>query len=95
MLAAGLDGIERDLTPPPAVNEDVYGLDQGDLTERAIGTLPGTLSEALDALEEDEVIKDALGPEITDVFLRAKRAEWEQYRIQVTEWELERYLEMA
>jgi glutamine synthetase len=95
MLAAGLDGIERDLTPPEAVNEDVYGFDQGDLAERAIGTLPGTLAEALDALEEDDVVKGALGPEITDVFMRAKRAEWEQYRIQVTEWELERYLEMA
>jgi glutamine synthetase len=95
MLEAGLDGIERDLTPPEAVNEDVYGFDQGDLVERAIGTLPGTLAEALDALEEDEVIKDALGPEISDVFMRAKRVEWGEYRIQVTEWELERYLEMA
>jgi glutamine synthetase len=95
MLEAGLDGIERDLTPPCAVNEDVYGFDQGDLLERAIGTLPGTLAEALDALEEDEVIKAALGPEISDVFMRAKREEWGAYRIQVTEWELERYLEMA
>jgi glutamine synthetase len=95
MLAAGLDGIERDLTPPPPVNEDVYHFEQCDLEERAIGTLPGTLAEALDALEEDEVIKDALGPDITDVFMRAKRAEWGAYRIQVTDWEIERYLEMA
>jgi len=95
MLAAGLDGIERNLTPPPAVNEDVYDFDEIDLRERAIGTLPGTLAEALDALEEDEVIQDALGPNITDVFMRAKRAEWGEYRIQVTDWELERYLEMA
>jgi glutamine synthetase len=95
MLAAGLDGIERDLMPPAAVNEDVYHFEQCDLDERAIGTLPGTLAEALDALEEDEVIQEALGPAITDVFLRAKRAEWGAYRIQVTDWELERYLEMA
>lgn len=95
MLAAGLDGIERDLTPPPPVNEDVYDFDECDLEERAIGTLPGTLSEALDALEEDEVIQEALGPDIAQVFIRAKRAEWEEYRIQVTDWELERYLEMA
>ncbi len=95
MLGAGLDGIERDLTPPAPVNEDVYDFDQGDLDERAIGTLPGTLAEALDALEEDGVIQEALGQQITDVFLRAKRAEWEAYRIQVTDWELERYLEMA
>ena len=95
MLAAGLDGIERDLMPPAAVNEDVYHFEQCDLDERAIGTLPGTLAEALDALEEDEVIQEALGPAITDVFMRAKRAEWGAYRIQVTDWELERYLEMA
>jgi glutamine synthetase len=95
MLAAGLDGIERDLMPPAPVNEDVYHFDQVDLEERAIGTLPGTLAQALDALERDQVIQDALGPDILDVFMRAKRAEWGEYRIQVTDWELERYLEMA
>ncbi len=95
MLAAGLDGIERDLTPPPPVNEDVYDFDKHDLRERAIGTLPDTLAEALDALEQDEVIQEALGPAITAAFVRAKRAEWDEYRIQVTNWELERYLETA
>ncbi|MGD8967661.1 MAG: type I glutamate--ammonia ligase, partial [Anaerolineae bacterium] len=95
MLAAGLDGIERDLMPPAPVNEDVYHFDQVDLDARAIDTLPGTLAEALDALERDQVIQDALGPDISDVFMRAKRAEWGEYRIQVTDWELERYLEMA
>jgi len=95
MLAAGLDGIERDLTPPPPVNEDVYDFDERDLRERAIGTLPGTLAEALDALERDEVVRAALGPAIAEAFLRAKRVEWDEYRIQVTNWELERYLETA
>jgi glutamine synthetase len=95
MLAAGLDGIQRDLLPAEPVNEDVYHLDEVELEARAIGTLPGTLAEALDALEQDQVIQDALGPDIFDVFMRAKRAEWGQYRIQVTDWELERYLEMA
>ena len=95
MLAAGLDGIERDLTPPPPVNEDVYDFDKRDLRERAIGTLPDTLAEALDALEQDEVIQEALGPAITAAFMRAKRVEWDEYRIQVTNWELERYLETA
>ncbi len=95
MLAAGLDGVERDLTPPPPVNEDVYDFDERDLRERAIGTLPGTLAEALDALEQDEVIREALGQRIVEAFLRAKRVEWGKYRIQVTNWELERYLETA
>ena len=95
MLAAGLDGIDRDLMPPPPVNEDVYDFDARALHERSIGTLPGTLAEALDELEQDEVIKEALGHDITRAFLRAKRAEWDEYRIQVTSWELERYLETA
>ncbi|MDY6875526.1 MAG: type I glutamate--ammonia ligase [Chloroflexota bacterium] len=95
MLAAGLDGIERDLNPPPPVNEDVYDFNERDLRERAIGTLPSTLAEALDALEQDEVIQEALGPTVTAAFMRAKRAEWDSYRIQVTDWELERYLETA
>jgi len=95
MLAAGFDGIERDLTPPPPVNEDVYDFDEGDLRDRGIGTLPGTLAEALDELKRDEVILDALGPGIAEAFLRAKGAEWDEYRIQVSNWELERYLETA
>ncbi len=95
MLAAGLDGIERQLEPPPPVNEDVYHFDEDDLRERAIGTLPATLAEALDELEKDEVIQEALGPAITETMLRARRAEWDEYRIQVTPWELERYLETA
>ncbi|HID89513.1 MAG TPA: glutamine synthetase [Anaerolineae bacterium] len=95
MLAAGLDGIERQLEPPPPVNEDVYHFDEDDLRERAIGTLPATLAEALDELERDEVIQEALGPAITETMLRARRTEWDEYRIQVTPWELERYLETA
>ncbi|HEY77434.1 MAG TPA: glutamine synthetase [Thermoflexia bacterium] len=95
MLAAGLDGIERQLEPPAPVNEDVYHFDEDDLRKRAIGTLPATLAEALDELEKDEVIQGALGPAITETMLRARRTEWGEYRIQVTPWELERYLETA
>ncbi len=95
MLAAGLDGIEKGLTPPEMVNEDLYHFDEAELQRRGIGTLPGTLAEALDELEKDEVILKALGGSIIETFLRAKRAEWEEYRIQVTPWELERYLETA
>jgi glutamine synthetase len=95
MLAAGMDGVDRGLTAPPPVNEDVYLFDEHALRERAIGTLPGTLDEALDELEQDEVVRRALGPSITETMLRARRAEWDEYRIQVTPWELERYLETA
>jgi glutamine synthetase len=77
------------------VNEDIYHLKLADREERGIETLPATLGEALEALERDEVILEALGKPITEVFMRARRAEWEEYRIQVTPWELERYLETA
>lgn len=94
MLAAGLDGIERGLKAPDSVEEDVYHFDDRRLAELNIASLPGTLEEALDELEKDEVIQDALGDHIYEAFMRAKRAEWDEYRIQVTDWELNRYLEM-
>jgi glutamine synthetase len=93
MLRAGLDGIERGIDAPGPVNEDVYLFSHEELEERAIDTLPGTLGEALDVLEADEVLHDALGEHIIDSYLRARRAEWEEYRIQVSQWELDRYLE--
>lgn len=95
MLAAGLDGIQKGLEPPEMVNEDLYHFDEAELQRRGIGTLPGTLAEALDELEKDNVLLETLGAPIAETFLRAKRAEWEEYRIQVTPWELERYLETA
>ncbi len=93
MLAAGLDGIEKGMTPPEPVNEDVYLFTDEDLRQRGIKVLPGTLGEALKELDADEVIQEALGEHIYQVFTRAKRAEWDDYRIQVTPWELDRYLE--
>ncbi len=94
-LAAGLDGIKRELSPAGPVNEDIYHLTPAQLREREIGTLPGTLGEALEELAADQVILDALGQPITEAFFRAKSAEWEAYRIQVTPWEVERYLDTA
>jgi glutamine synthetase len=93
MLAAGLDGIEKEMAAPPPVNEDVYDFDEDDLRERAIGVLPGTLGDALKELSDDAVVCEALGEHVYDSFYRAKQAEWDDYRIRVTEWELERYLE--
>ena len=93
MLAAGLDGIERGLEAPEPVEEDVYLFADSQLAERGIEALPESLARALDELEKDEVIRDALGEHAYEAFIRAKRAEWDEYRIQVTDWELERYLE--
>lgn len=93
MLAAGLDGIRRELTPPSPVEEDVYHFDEGRLQELNIAQLPGSLEEAVDELENDSVLLDALGEHCARLFVEAKRAEWDEYRMQVTEWELGRYLE--
>ena len=93
MLAAGLDGVERGLQPPDAIEENVYEFDDAHLTELGIGTLPGSLSEALDELEQDSVLQEALGATTYRRFVDIKRAEWQEYRRQVTPWEMERYLE--
>jgi glutamine synthetase len=63
------------------------------MAKYSVGTLPGTLREALDELEKDKVVQDALGSHVYEWFTEAKRAEWDEYRKQVSRWELERYLE--
>jgi len=92
MLEAGLDGIERELEPPDAVTDDVFHWSQAQRDERGVLTLPGTLEEALDELAKDAMLRKALGEHIYSVYDRARRAEWEAYRIHVTAWETERYL---
>ena len=93
MLAAGLDGVERKLTPPDPVEENLYHFDAAKLESRKIRQLPGTLREAVDELAADPVIADALGEHVFERFVEAKTEEWDAYRMQVTSWEVERYLE--
>jgi glutamine synthetase len=93
MLAAGLDGIERKLTPPDPVEENLYHLDAAKLASRKIKQLPGTLREAVDELQADKVIAEALGEHVFERFVEAKTEEWDDYRMQVSAWEVERYLE--
>jgi glutamine synthetase len=96
ILAAGLDGIERKLAAPPNVNNvDVYHFTPDELKARGIATLPGTLEEALQELEKDDVIRGTLGEKLYEDYLRVKMDEWDNYRIRVSQWELERYLETA
>ena len=92
MLAAGLDGIKRGLVPPDPIEENLYDLDEADRKQRHLGVLPGSLKEALDALESDEVVKEALGTHVYKRFIHAKTQEWDDYRTKVTPWEIERYL---
>lgn len=96
MLAAGLDGIERELEcPAPVNNMNIYEMADAELAAEGIHQLPGSLAEALRELEGNEVIKQALGPELYEAFTRAKWAEWDAYRTRVTDWEIEYYLETA
>jgi glutamine synthetase len=90
MLAAGLDGIRRGLTVPEATEENLY---LADTTRRGrLEILPESLNLALDELEKDEVIRKALGAHLVERFINAKRQEWEEYRLEVTSWELDNYL---
>jgi len=96
MLAAGLDGIEKEYTCPPPLNRiNIYDLNKQEREEKEIESLPGSLAEAMREFEENDVIQDALGSTICDVFRRAKWAEVEEYRTRVTDWEVSRYLEVA
>jgi glutamine synthetase len=92
MLAAGLDGIKRGLELSRPVEENLYHFDDKMIQKQGVKTLPGSLDEALDEFARDEVIQEALGGHVCEWFLEAKRAEWSDYRLQVTPWELERYL---
>jgi len=96
MLAAALDGIDKKLQPPrPLNNVNLYHLSEKERKRLGVRELPGSLAEALSELEKDEVIKSALGQTICEALLRAKWEEWEQYRIRVTDYEVQRYLEVA
>ena len=93
IINAGLDGIERGLEAPDPVRENIYDFDDAKREEYGIDTLPGSLGAAIDALEADDVIKDALGEHVTGKFVEAKRAEFAEYGLDVSQWELDHYLE--
>jgi len=90
MLTAGLDGIRRELPVVEATEENLHLADR--LRKAPLSLLPSSLQQALNALEDDEVIQAALGPHIFNRFLDAKRLEWEDYRLEVSSWELNKYL---
>ena len=93
MLRCGLDGIERRLSLPAPVEESLYGFDDAELQRRNVAVLPDNLEDAIDALEADDVVVDALGEHLAERFIEAKRLEWREYRGQVTAWEISQYLE--
>ncbi len=92
MLAAGLEGIEKEYEVPDPIEENVYEMTEEERRERGIDTLPGSLWEAIQLTERSELVQKALGDHVFDAFIKNKKIEWDQYRSQVTEYELKRYL---
>jgi glutamine synthetase len=92
MLKAGLDGIKNEMEAPGPVEENLYLFDESMLQKHGVGTLPGSLGEAIEALKADEVVQQALGEHIYERFVEAKQMEWDEYRKYVSKWELDRYL---
>jgi glutamine synthetase len=93
MLSAGLDGIEKGNEAPGPVRENIYEFTEADRLERGIETLPSTLGQAVSALEDDDVILDALGSHVSEKYVQAKSHEYTEFLASVSEWELDQYLE--
>ena len=91
-LAAGLDGIEQGLTPPAPISRNIYEMTAEERSACGLESLPGTLEAAIRALEADSVVLDALGPLTALQYITGKLREWEEYRTQVSQWELDKYL---
>ncbi len=94
ILAAGLDGIQAGLEPPPAIQRNIFKMTVREKRHHKIRELPGNLSEAVDALERDEIMVAALGEHLQDHYSATKRQEWAEYSATVHAWELERYLDL-
>jgi glutamine synthetase len=84
VIKAGIDGIENDADPGEPLREDIYEFDEAKRDEYGITTLPGSLGQALDALEDDEVVTEALSEHVTEKFLEAKRADFADYKAHVS-----------
>lgn len=92
MLAAGLEGIEKEYEAPAPIEGNVYEMSEAERTEKGIGTLPSSLIEAIQLTENSQLVREALGDHVFNAFIENKKIEWDTYRMQVTEYELKRYL---
>lgn len=93
MLKAGLDGVKNTLEPPEPVEEDLYEFDDAKLQKLNIEQLPSSLWQAISEMKNDQLAKEVLGQRVYEKYLEAKTKEWDEYRLQVTPWEIKRYLE--
>ena len=91
-LAAGLDGIEKKMTPPAEITDNIFAMSAGEREARGIRSLPANLPEAVAAMQEDKLVCDTLGDHIVSQYMAGKEKEWDEYRTHVSSWELEKYL---
>ena len=92
MLAAGLEGIEKGYNLPEPVEKDIYHLSDEEKKKLGIKSLPGSLIEAVEITEKSEVLRKALGDHIFNNLITNKKVEWDNYRIRIHPYEIERYL---
>jgi glutamine synthetase len=92
MLAAGMAGIEGNYDLPPEAEGNLFSLDSFELTTRGIAPLPSNLNDAVDAMEGSDLVRNTMGEHLFEWFIRNKRAEWAEYKSEITSFELERYL---
>lgn len=93
MLKAGLDGIKRNLAPPDAVEENVYHFDSEDLKKRHVNVLPSSLLDALSEMKNDKLVIETLGNSLLEKYVAIKTKEWEEFKVEVTPWEITKYLD--
>jgi glutamine synthetase len=93
VIAAGLDGVKRELDAGPGTKDNLYDYSPAQLKQHGIGILPQNLNEAIRAFEEDTVIRDALGNSLSEEFIMLKDMEWVEYMRHVSDWEIKRYVE--
>jgi len=91
-LLAGLDGIERGLTPPPEITDNIFTMTPAARRRRGIEALPASLEEALVCMKKDRLVMDALGPHVSGQYIAGKQAEWDEYRTRVSSWERDKYM---
>ncbi len=91
-LTAGLDGIEKGLTPPPEITENIFAMDDAARKVRGIENLPGTLAEAIECMKADPVVLETLGEHVASNYIDGKEKEWDEYRTRVSSWERDKYI---
>ena len=91
-LAAGLDGVKRNLTPPEEIKANIFAMTPGEREKNGIRSLPADLHEAIEAMEADGLIMDTLGKHASAAYLTGKKQEWDDYRTSISLWEVDRYL---